>query len=62
MFVPSGSGNIVPNNKLGGGGVNVQVVVNAGMGASGTQVGQEIVDFLRAYTKVSGPLSQYVEV
>ena len=62
MFVPSGSGNIVPNNKLGGGGVNVQVVVNAGMGTSGTQVGQEIVDLLRAYTKVSGPLSQYVEV
>lgn len=62
LFVPTGSGNIIPNNNLGGGGTTVQVVVNAGMGTSGTQVGQEIVDVLRAYTRVSGPLSQYVAV
>jgi len=62
MFVPSGSGKIVPNNKMNGGGTVVNVVVNAGVGTSGTQVGQEIVDVLRQYTRVSGPLSQYVEV
>jgi len=62
MFVPSGSGKIVPNNKMNGGGTVVNVVVNAGVGTSGTQVGQEIVDVLRQYTKVSGPLSNYVAV
>ena len=62
LFVPGRSGMIVPNNRLPGGGTVVNVVVNAGVGTSGTQVGQEIVDVLRQYTKVSGPLSQYVAV
>ena len=62
LFVPNSSGTIVPNSRMGGGGTTVNVVINAGMGTSGTQVGQEIVDVLRAYTKVSGPLSQYVAV
>ena len=62
LFVPNSSGTIVPNARIGGGGTTVNVVVNAGMGTSGTQVGQEIVDVLRAYTRVSGPLSQYVSV
>ena len=62
LFVPNSSGTIVPNSRMGGGGTTVNVVINAGMGTSGTQVGQEIVDVLRAYTRVSGPLSQYVSV
>jgi hypothetical protein len=61
LFVPASGGRIIPNNKMGGGTV-VNVVVNAGMGASGAQIGQEIVDVLSKYTKVSGPLSQYVTV
>ena len=62
LFVPTSSGTIIPNNRVGGGGVVVNVTVNAGMGTSGSQVGQEIVDVLRQYTRVSGPLSQYVTV
>jgi hypothetical protein len=62
LFVPSSTGTIIPNNRVGGGGVVVNVTVNAGMGTSGSQVGQEIVDVLRQYTRVSGPLSQYVAV
>jgi len=59
LFVPGASGSIIPNGRTG---TVVNVVVNAGVGTSGTQVGQEIVDVLRQYTRVSGPLSQYVEV
>lgn len=59
LFVPGATGSIIPNGR---GGTVVNVVVNAGVGTSGTQVGQEIVDVLRQYTKVSGPLSQYVAV
>lgn len=62
LFVPSSSGTIVPNSRVGGAGVVVNVTVNAGIGTSGSQVGQEIVDVLRQYTRVSGPLSQYVAV
>jgi len=62
LFIPARSGMIVPNGRLGGNATVVNVTVNAGVGTSGTQVGQEIVDVLRQYTKVSGPLSQYVAV
>jgi DNA repair ATPase RecN len=61
LFVPASSGRIIPNNRMGGG-ITVNVVVNAGLGTSGIQVAQQIVDVLNQYTKVSGPLSQYVSV
>jgi len=61
LFVPTSSGTIIPNNRMGGG-TTVNVVVNAGLGTSGIQVAQQIVDVLSQYTKVSGPLSQYVSV
>jgi hypothetical protein len=60
LFVPASSGRIIPNNRMGG--TTVNVVVNAGLGTSGIQVAQQIVDVLSQYTKVSGPLSQYVSV
>ena len=61
LFVPASSGRIIPNNRTGGG-TTVNVVVNAGLGTSGIQVAQQIVDVLNQYTKVSGPLSQHVSV
>jgi hypothetical protein len=36
MFVPNGSGSIVPNNKLGGGGVTVNQTINLSAGVSQT--------------------------
>jgi chromosome segregation ATPase len=61
LFVPASSGRIIPNHRMAGG-TTVNVVVNAGLGTSGIQVAQQIVDVLNQYTKVSGPLSQYVSV
>jgi hypothetical protein len=54
LFVPSSSGNIVPNSALGGSVINL--TVNAGMGADGTQVGEQIVSALRQYQRRNGAL------
>jgi hypothetical protein len=54
LFVPSSSGNIVPNNQMGGSVINL--TVNAGMGADGTQVGEQIVSALRQYQRRNGAL------
>ena len=59
LFVPGVSGQVMANGRAG---TTVNVVVNAGLGTSGIQVAQQIVDVLSQYTKVSGPLSQYVSV
>jgi hypothetical protein len=59
LFVPGVSGNVMSNARAA---TTVNVVVNAGLGTSGIQVAQQIVDVLSQYTKVSGPLSQYVSV
>jgi hypothetical protein len=55
LFVPSGSGTIVPNNEIGGGSV-INLTVNAGMGADGAQVGEQIVSALRQYQRRNGAL------
>jgi hypothetical protein len=52
LFVPSSSGNIVPNNKMGGSVINL--TVNAGMGTQGAEVGRQIVDALKAYERRNG--------
>ena len=44
------SGSIASN----AGGANVQVTVNAGLGASGQEIGAEIAEYLRQYATVSG--------
>jgi hypothetical protein len=54
LFVPSSSGSIVPNNQMGGSVINL--TVNAGMGADGTQVGEQIVSALRQYQRRNGAL------
>jgi hypothetical protein len=56
LFVPGNSGNIVPNDKLGGG--DIYVTVNAGMGTNGPQVGEEIVAAIKRYERSSGRVFQ----
>ena len=51
--MPHTSGRIVPNHALGGGG-SINVVVNAGMGTDGMQVGQQIVEVLNGYAAGGG--------
>ena len=53
VFVPSMSGQIIPNHRLGGGG-SINITVNAGMGTNGTEVGREIVAAIRRYERTSG--------
>jgi hypothetical protein len=55
LFVPQVSGSIVPNHKMGGG-ASVNVTVNAGMGTDGYQVGQQVVDAIKKYERVAGPV------
>lgn len=57
LFVPGRGGNIVPNNELGmGGGPTYNITVNAGMGTNGAQVGEQIVNAIKRYERVSGPV------
>jgi TP901 family phage tail tape measure protein len=53
LFMPSGSGQIVPNHRLGGGS-NITINVNAGMGTNGAEVGREIVQQIKRYERASG--------
>jgi hypothetical protein len=55
LFVPGSSGSIIPNNRMGGGS-NINITVNAGMGANGAQIGQEIVSAIKRYERTSGPV------
>lgn len=57
LFVPSVSGAVVPNNKLratSGEQASINVVVNAGVGTDGMQVGREIVQVLNEYAAGGG--------
>ena len=48
---------VIPLNKMGNmGGGTYNITVNAGMGANGAQIGQEIVSAIRKYERVSGPV------
>ena len=55
LFVPRGSGNIIANNRLGGGGT-YNVTVNASPLSSPADVGAAVVDALAAYNRRNGPL------
>ena len=56
LFVPSsGGGRIIPNDRLGGGS-NITINVNAGLGANGAQIGQEIVSHIKRFERTSGPV------
>jgi uncharacterized coiled-coil protein SlyX len=52
MFVPNGSGSIVPNNKLGGGGVVVNQTINLSAGVSQT-VRAEVMQMMPAIQEAS---------
>jgi hypothetical protein len=69
LFVSDRAGQIIPNMDLGsrnipitsgrsGGGniTNVNVNVNAGMGADGADVGRKVVEAIRKYERRSGPV------
>jgi len=55
IFTPMSSGNIIPNNQLGGR-TNITINVNAGMGANGKQLGEQIVTASKRYERTSGPV------
>ena len=55
IFTPMSSGNIIPNNQLGGR-TNITINVNAGMGANGKQLGEQIVTAIKRYERTSGPV------
>jgi TP901 family phage tail tape measure protein len=55
LFTPAaGGGRITPNNSLGGS--NITINVNAGMGANGAQIGEQIVTAIKRYERTSGPV------
>jgi hypothetical protein len=57
LFMPGRGGNIVPNDMLGrGGGSNITINVNAGMGTDGARVGEQIVNAIKRYERSSGPV------
>ena len=56
LFMPGRGGNIVPNDRLGGGGTNITINVTAGMGTNGAQVGEQIVNAIKRYERTSGPV------
>lgn len=56
LFVPSsGGGTIIPNDRVGGGST-INITVNAGLGANGAQIGQEIVSHIKRFERTSGPV------
>jgi hypothetical protein len=58
LFQASSSGRIIPNDRTTnsiGGGSGINVVVNAGIGTDGSQVGRLVVDELKKYERRNGP-------
>ena len=55
LFVPSSGGNIISNDRVGGG-ARINITVNAGMGANGAQIGEQIVTAIKRYERTSGPV------
>jgi hypothetical protein len=52
LFTPGSSGNIIPNNRLGGGGSTINITVNGAIDAEGTA--RQIVDILNRATARGG--------
>jgi hypothetical protein len=52
LFTPGSSGNIIPNNRLGGGGGTINITVNGAIDAEGTA--RQIVDILNRATGRGG--------
>jgi hypothetical protein len=47
---------VIPLSQLGGMGGNINITVNAGMGADGAEIGKSIVDALKQYQRRNGPI------
>lgn len=70
LFVPTMPGRIIPNHDMrasmtgvggggvaiGAGGTTINLVVNAGLGTDGPEVGRQIVDAIAAYSRRNGPV------
>ena len=56
MVGDGGPEAVIPLNRAGGMGTTINLTVNAGMGADGTQVGEQIVSALRQYQRRNGAL------
>ena len=52
LFTPGTSGNIIPNNRIGGGGGSINITVNGALDAEGTA--RQIVDILNRATARGG--------
>lgn len=53
LFVPKGSGSIVPNDKLGGNTYNINVSTGVG---DPRQIGQQVVEYIKRFEAASGPV------
>jgi hypothetical protein len=53
LFVPSGSGTIVPNNEMGGGSNVYSITVNTGVGDPRV-IGEEVVNVISRFEKANG--------
>jgi hypothetical protein len=56
---PSGTEAVIPLEKagqMGFGGTTINLTVNAGMGADGTQIGAQILSFLKQWERTNGSL------
>ena len=53
LFVPGSSGNVVPNNAIGGN--TYQITVQAGVGDP-RQIGQQIVEYVKKFEQANGPV------
>ena len=51
-----GAEAIIPLDRLGGMGTEINITVNAGMGTDGQMVGNEIVRVLKQYERLNGYL------
>ena len=58
----AGAEAIIPLSKLGNMGNNINITVNAGLGASGVEVGREIEQYLREYSGFTGRNLQFGSV
>jgi len=57
MIGEAGPEAVVPlSGRNSGMGTTINLTVNAGMGADGNQIGREIVDIIKRYERVSGPV------
>ena len=57
MVGEAGPEAIIPLNKAGGAlGNTYNITVNAGMGTDGAAVGRVIVDAIKKYERISGPV------